>query len=217
LAAENNWTVANLTSAAQYFHILRRQAAILGTEFVRPLVIMTPKSLLRHPLVSSPGTALSEGQFQTVVEQPQLGKETEKVKRLVLTTGKMAIDLATEIESSKENRNLDEIHIVRIEQLYPFPKEKVEVILKRYPNLNEIVWVQEEPKNMGAWHYIAPTLFELALGKLSVGYIGRQDRSSTAGGDPLVHKTEQERIIHQTLNYESLIDTQKQERELVTN
>ncbi|MBU8917005.1 2-oxoglutarate dehydrogenase E1 component [Neobacillus sp. 114] len=216
LAAENNWTVANLTSAAQYFHVLRRQAATLGTEFVRPLVIMTPKSLLRHPQVASSASALSEGSFQTVIEQPQLGKALDKVKRLVLTTGKMAIDLAVEIDSSKENRNLDEIHIVRIEQLYPFPHEKIEAIIKRYPNLNEIFWVQEEPKNMGAWHYIAPTLFELASGKLSVGYIGRQYRSSTAGGDPLVHKTEQERIVHQALNSKSLVDTQKQKTQFVT-
>nr|WP_263327634.1 2-oxoglutarate dehydrogenase E1 component [Neobacillus sp. Marseille-Q6967] len=217
LAAENNWTVANLTSAAQYFHILRRQASTLGTEFVRPLVIMTPKSLLRHPLVSSLGTELSEGHFQTVVEQPQLGKAAEKVKRLVLTTGKMAIDLAVEIDSSKEDRNLDEIHIVRIEQLYPFPKEKVEAILQRYPNLEEIVWVQEEPKNMGAWHYIAPTLFDLASGRLAVGYIGRRERSSTAGGDPIVHKKEQERIVQQALNYKSLINNQKQKSEFFTS
>jgi 2-oxoglutarate dehydrogenase E1 component len=207
LAAENNWTVANLTSAAQYFHILRRQASILGTEFVRPLVIMTPKSLLRHPLVASSGIDLSEGHFQTVVEQPKLGKEIDKVKRLVLTTGKMAIDLAVEIDSRKENKSLGEVHIVRIEQLYPFPIEKVEAIIKRYPNLKEIVWVQEEPKNMGAWHYIAPTLFELASsGCLTVGYIGRQERSSTAGGDPTVHKQEQESIIQQALNDRSLVD-----------
>ncbi|MDR6124486.1 2-oxoglutarate dehydrogenase E1 component [Bacillus sp. SLBN-46] len=207
LAAENNWTVANLTSAAQYFHILRRQASILGTEFVRPLVIMTPKSLLRHPLVASSGTDLCEGHFQTVVEQPKLGKEIDKVKRLVLTTGKMAIDLAVEIDSRKENQSLGEIHIVRIEQLYPFPIEKVEAIIKRYPNLKEIVWVQEEPKNMGVWHYIAPTLFELASSdSLIFGYIGRQERSSTAGGDSTVHKQEQERIIQQALNYRSLVD-----------
>lgn len=217
LAAENNWTVANLTSAAQYFHILRRQASILGTEFVRPLVIMTPKSLLRHPLISSPGTALCEGHFQTVVEQPQLGSAAEKVKRLVLTTGKMAIDLAVEIETSKEKQNLEEIHIVRIEQLYPFPKENVENIINRYPNLKEIIWVQEEPKNMGAWHYIAPTLFELAAGSLTVGYIGRQYRSSTAGGDSLVHKKEQERIIEQALNANSIVVTQKLEKESFKN
>ncbi|WHY02858.1 2-oxoglutarate dehydrogenase E1 component [Neobacillus sp. DY30] len=217
LAAENNWTVANLTSAAQYFHILRRQASILGTEYVRPLVIMTPKSLLRHPMVSSYAAALSDGQFQTVMEQENLGKETEKVKRLVLTTGKVAIDLALEIDSNNEKRNLDEIHIVRVEQLYPFPKEKIEPIINRYPNLREIVWVQEEPKNMGAWHYIAPTLYELAADSLTVGYIGRQYRSSTAGGDPLVHKKEQERIIEQALNTDSIVITQNQEKESTRN
>ena len=133
----------------------------------------------------------------------------------MLTTGKMAIDLAVEIDSSKENRNLDELHIVRIEQLYAFPKEKVEEIIKPYPNLHEIIWVQEEPKNMGAWHYIAPTLFELATGKLTVGYMGRQERSSTAVGDSIVHKKEQEHIVQQALNFNILIDTLKQERELV--
>jgi 2-oxoglutarate dehydrogenase E1 component len=92
---------------------------------------MTPKSLLRHPLTASVGMDLSEGHFQTVLEQPQLGKEVEKVKSLVLTTGKLAIDLAAEIELGKENQNLDELHIVRIEQLYPFPREKVESLLHR--------------------------------------------------------------------------------------
>ncbi|MDG4657527.1 2-oxoglutarate dehydrogenase E1 component [Ectobacillus antri] len=192
LAAENNWTVANLTSAAQYFHILRRQAMSLGKDYVRPLIIMTPKSLLRNPLTTSPAEALSEGKFEAVLEQPGLGK-TDKVKRLVLTTGKMAIDLAAEVESNKE-LELDELHIVRVEELYPFPKEKIEEIMKRYPNLTEIVWVQEEPRNMGAWHYLAPTLFEMADGK-KVGYIGRPDRSSPSGGDPYVHKAEQDVII----------------------
>ncbi|WP_268921758.1 2-oxoglutarate dehydrogenase E1 component [Metabacillus schmidteae] len=207
LAAENNWTVANLTSAAQYFHILRRQAAILGTEFVRPLVIMTPKSLLRHPLTASAGTELSESHFKTVVEQPQTGSNVNEVKRLVFTTGKMAIDLAAKVEEMKGNRNLDEVHIIRIEQLYPFPKEQVREIIQRYPNLSEIIWVQEEPKNMGSWHYIAPILIELASGILEVGYIGRPHRSSPAGGDPLVHKREQERIIEQTFEVDSLVDT----------
>jgi 2-oxoglutarate dehydrogenase E1 component len=171
---------------------------------------MTPKSLLRHPLTASVGTELCEGHFQMVVEQPQLGTKVNKVKRLVLTTGKMAIDLAAQIEATKENQSIDEVHIIRIEQLYPFPKEEVKAILQRYPNLEEIVWVQEEPKNMGSWHYIAPILFELASGSLKVGYIGRPDRSSPAGGDPLVHKKEQERIVHQTLKIDSLVDIDKQ-------
>lgn len=213
LSAENNWTVANVTSAAQYFHILRRQAAILGTEYVRPLVLMTPKGLLRHSLTTSFGTELSEGHFQTVLEQPHLGHEREKVKRLVLTTGKMAIDLAQEVESKQENQTLEELHIIRIEQLYPFPKEKVEAILQHYPNLEELVWVQEEPKNMGAWHYVSPILYELAGSRLTVNYIGRPKRSSTAGGDPTIHKKEQERIINQTLKIN--MESSKQEKILI--
>ncbi|HDX9577745.1 TPA: 2-oxoglutarate dehydrogenase E1 component [Bacillus pseudomycoides] len=214
LAAENNWTVANLTSAAQYFHILRRQAASLGTDYVRPLVIMTPKSLLRHPLTSSPASELSEGSFQTVVEQPNLGAKPKKVKRLVLTTGKMAIDLAVDVESNKKEHTLDEVHIVRVEQLYPFSTEKIQAIAERFENLEEIVWVQEEPRNMGAWHYIAPILFELATDKVKVNYIGRPDRSSPSGGDPHVHRKEQELIINQTLNINFQL---QQEQEFVHN
>ncbi|MFC3884861.1 2-oxoglutarate dehydrogenase E1 component [Bacillus songklensis] len=199
LAAENNWTVANLTSAAQYFHILRRQAAITGTDYAQPLVIMAPKSLLRHPLTASPYTSLSEGSFQLVVEQPQLGKQPEKVERLILTTGKVAIDLAGEIDRVKENQDLDWVHIVRVEQLYPFPMGQIDEILRRYENLKEIVWVQEEPKNMGAWHYLAPTLYDLSADSVKVRYIGRPDRSSPAGGDPNIHKQEQERILREAL------------------
>ncbi|MFC3885736.1 2-oxoglutarate dehydrogenase E1 component [Bacillus songklensis] len=200
LAAENNWTVANLTSAAQYFHILRRQAAIANTDYARPLVILTPKSLLRHPLTASHYTSFSEGSFQPVIEQPKLGERADKVERLILTTGKMAVDLAAEIERDQDNQNLDWFHIVRVEQLYPFPKDKVEAILQRYQNLKEIVWVQEEPKNMGAWHYLAPILYNLSSGRLKLRYIGRPDRSSPAGGEPNVHKVEQERIIQQAIS-----------------
>lgn len=199
LAAENNWTVANLTSAAQYFHILRRQAASLETEYVRPLVIMTPKSLLRNPLTASPAEELSSQCFQTMLEQPKLGGKAEKVKRLILTTGKIAIDLAAAVDAAGEQPQLDEIHILRVEQLYPFPKEKIEAVIKRYPNLEELVWVQEEPKNMGAWHFIAPTLYDLAAGRITVGYIGRPDRSSPSGGDPALHKKEQDRIVKYAL------------------
>ena len=134
---------------------------------------MTPKSLLRHPLTLSTASQLSEGRFQPALEQENLGTKPNKVKRLVLSTGKMAIDLAAEIESGKHEYNLDEIHIVRIEQLYPFPAEKVQSIIKRFKNLEEIIWVQEEPRNMGAWHYMAPILFELAGDKVKTGYIGR--------------------------------------------
>jgi len=192
LAAENNWTIANLTSAAQYFHILRRQAAILNKEEVRPLVIMTPKSLLRNPLVASNGLELSEGEFQSVIEQPGLGGEVEKVKRIVFCTGKMAIDLTEKLKLESE---IDWIHMVRIEELYPFPEEEIVTIIDRFPNLKELVWVQEEPKNMGAWHFVEPFLRALAPSDAAVFYLGRRRRSSPAEGDPNVHKKDQTRII----------------------
>ncbi|HET7616526.1 MAG TPA: thiamine pyrophosphate-dependent enzyme, partial [Bacillales bacterium] len=148
LAAENNWSVANLTSASQYFHVLRRQAAIAGKEQARPLVIVTPKSLIRNQNVASPGEAFGEGKFQTFLEQPGLGGKHDKVKRLVLCSGKMAIDLHEAIE--KSDKDYDWLHIVRIEQLYPFPQDGMEEVIGRYKNLQEVVWVQEEPQNMGA-------------------------------------------------------------------
>ncbi|MBS4189629.1 2-oxoglutarate dehydrogenase E1 component [Bacillus sp. FJAT-49705] len=196
LAAENNWTVANLTSSAQYFHILRRQAAILNREEVRPLVIMSPKSLLRHPLVASSGVQLSEGEFQPVIEQPLLGENIEKVTRIVLASGKMAIDLA---DSLKNIENKDWFHIIRVEEIYPFPMNTIEDIINRYPNLKEVVWVQEEPKNMGAWFFVEPRLKAITKDGVDVNYAGRRRRSSPSEGDPVIHKIEQARIIEEAL------------------
>lgn len=192
LAAENNWTVANLSTSAQYFHILRRQASILRWEEVRPLVLMTPKSLLRHPLAASDVEEFTNGQFHPVLEQKGLGKNREKVERIILSTGKLTIDLAEQINKME---GLDWLHVVRIEELYPFPKEELQAILARYPNIKEIVWVQEEPQNMGSWCYVEPKLREIAPDGVDVSYIGRRRRASTAEGDPVVHRKEQERII----------------------
>lgn len=192
LAAENNWTVANLSTSAQYFHILRRQASILKWEEVRPLVLMTPKSLLRHPLAASDVEEFTNGQFHPVLEQKGLGENREKVERIILCTGKLAIDLAEQINKME---GLDWLHVVRIEELYPFPKEELQAILARYPNVKEIVWVQEEPQNMGSWGYVEPKLREIAPDGVDVSYIGRRRRASPAEGDPVVHKKEQERII----------------------
>ncbi|KAB2329830.1 2-oxoglutarate dehydrogenase E1 component [Bacillus mesophilum] len=196
LAAENNWTVANLSSSAQYFHILRRQAAILNKEEVRPLVIMSPKSLLRNPLVASNGIELSEGEFKPVIEQNGLGENHEAVTRIVLATGKMSIDLA---ESLSKKEDMDWLHVLRVEEIYPFPLTKIKEIMSRYPNLQEIIWVQEEPKNMGAWTFIEPRLNEIAPKGSAVSYIGRRRRSSPAEGDPNVHKMDQARIIEEAL------------------
>lgn len=200
LSAENNWIVANVTSAAQYFHILRRQASLTGTEDARPLVLMAPKSLLRHPSTSSSSSELSNGMFFPLLEQKGTGTNRDQVRRLILCCGKIAIDLAVEMEQlPMEQRDL--LHIARVEQLYPFPKKEVVELLEQFPNVDEIIWVQEEPKNMGAWPVIQSNLTELAEKQLTVGYIGRRVSSSPATGDPNIHKQEQTRIIQSALQY----------------
>ncbi|NLY79045.1 MAG: 2-oxoglutarate dehydrogenase E1 component [Lysinibacillus sp.] len=195
LCAENNWIVANCSNAGNYFHLLRRQAKMLGTEGVRPLVVATPKSLLRHPLATATLEQLSEGKFEEVIEQPGLGQNPKKVERIILASGKVTIDLA---EAIKDGEGFDKLHIIRVEQLYPFPMEKIKEIISRFPNAKEIVWVQEEPKNQGPWKYALEYLLELAEGK-KVRYVGRPEMSSTSEGDPDSHKVAQAKVIQDAL------------------
>lgn len=205
LAAEDNLTIANLTSASQYFHLLRRQAAITASPEARPLIVMAPKSLIRNAYVASDPSELSEGSFRLVLEQPGLGSDVEKVERLVLCTGKIAIDLATALEPSSDDKEAGKtdwswLHIARIEQLYPFPKMDVERLINRFPNLKEILWVQEEPQNMGAWNYVEPRILARATDGTTVRYVGRPKRSSPASGFQTVHNIEQKRIISVALS-----------------
>ncbi|MBD2846086.1 2-oxoglutarate dehydrogenase E1 component [Paenibacillus sp. IB182496] len=197
-AAENNWTVANLTSAAQYFHLLRRQAAMLQTKDVRPLILMAPKSLIRNPRVASPASAFAEGGFQEVLEEQSPRGDAKGVTRLLLCTGKVAVDLQEAIDNA-ESGDLSWVRVVRVEQLYPFPKERLSEICKAHPGVKELVWVQEEPENMGAWRYAEPRLRAIAPKRASVSYIGRPERSSTASGYQYVHAYEQQRILSQAL------------------
>ncbi|MCD7033523.1 2-oxoglutarate dehydrogenase E1 component [Metabacillus sp. GX 13764] len=201
LASENNWTVANLTSAAQYFHILRRQAKMLQKEEVRPLIIMTPKSLLRNPNTISDAEELASGSFKPIMEQQGLGADAEKVKRVVFCSGKVSIDISEKLKNMEENPQ--EIHVARVEEIYPFPKEEIKNLIGRFENLEEILWVQEEPQNMGAWSYMEAKLRETAADSIKVRYEGRRRRSSTAEGDPTVHKKEQERIITHALTWDN--------------
>ncbi|MFF2091939.1 2-oxoglutarate dehydrogenase E1 component [Paenibacillus sp. NPDC058174] len=206
LSGEENWTVANLSSAAQYYHLLRRQASITESEAARPLIVMAPKSLIRNPRVASSVTELTEGSFKLVVEQPGLGARPDRVERLVLATGKMAIDIEEAIEKD-ENGDKDWLHVVRVEQLYPFPDKEIKAIIERLPNLKEIVWVQEEPHNMGAWSYMEPRVRKIAPAGVGVSYIGRPERSSTASGFQQVHAFEQQHILLQTLKYNPSLTT----------
>ncbi|HEU5016133.1 MAG TPA: 2-oxoglutarate dehydrogenase E1 component, partial [Roseiflexaceae bacterium] len=149
LAAEGNIRVANCTTSAQYFHLLRRQAALLERE-PRPLVVFTPKSLLRHPRAGSSLQDLAEGGFQPVILDPVPRENVAHVSRLVMCSGKVYVDLI----SAYEEQPHDAIAIARLEQLARFPAEQVQEIMGTFPSLQEVVWLQEEPRNMGAWRYV---------------------------------------------------------------
>ncbi len=189
LAAQENIRVANLTTAAQYFHLLRAQAALKENQ--RPLVVMAPKSLLRNPMAASPLKDLAEGGFQPVIEDLEAGERAESVERLILCSGKIYTELAV----SEYREEAVDTAIGRIELLYPFPEERIREMIEGYDNLREILWVQEEPRNMGAWTFVEPRLRELAGDGLSVTYIGKPARPSPAQGSARFHKQEHAEII----------------------
>ena len=190
LAANDNIRIVNCTTAGQYFHVLRRQAATLAHER-QPLMIMTPKSLLRHPLATSPLHELASGQFQPVLDDPLARQRQHAISRVVLCSGKVGIDLL----ASEVRKNADHVAVARVEELYPFPMEEITEQIRRYPALREVVWVQEEPRNMGAWRYMAPRLRALVGAEIPVSYIGRARRASPAEGSSAAHAVEQARII----------------------
>ena len=191
LAAEGNMRVANLTTPAQYFHLLRRQARVAKQ---RPLIIMTPKSLLRLPQATSRIEHLSESRFFPVLSEPRI--DEEKVTRLVLCSGKVFYDLKG--HATRENN--EGVAISRVELLYPFPQTQIEEEIARYPNLREVVWVQEEPRNMGARAHMSPRLLQMLPSSLEFGYIGRPERASPGEGYPAAHTQEQTRIIRTALD-----------------
>jgi 2-oxoglutarate dehydrogenase E1 component len=192
LAAEGNIRVANPTTPAQYFHLLRRQARRTRQ---RPLVIMTPKSLLRLPQAASRLEDLSHGRWHPILDDPWAVGREDQVTRVVLCSGKVYYDILTEAEKLAEGRPA----VVRLEQLYSFPWPETRAVLARYPRLEELVWVQEEPRNMGAWSYLMPKLLELAPPGVSVAFVGRPERASPAEGYPAAHAAEQGRIIQEAL------------------
>jgi 2-oxoglutarate dehydrogenase E1 component len=194
LAAEGNIRVANLTTPAQYFHLLRRQARVAKQ---RPLVIMTPKSLLRLPQATSRIEHLSESRFFPVLSEPRI--DEEKVTRLVLCTGKIYYDLKG--HATRENN--EGVAISRVELLYPFPQQQILDEVARYPNLREVLWVQEEPRNMGARAHMSPRLLHILPSPLEFGYVGRPERASPGEGYPAAHTVEQNRIIRTALDVET--------------
>jgi len=198
MAGENNWIVANVTSSAQYFHLLRRQALMRGREEARPLVVMSPKSLLRNPRVASEAKEFTEGKFQPIRNQPNLKVSKKNAKRLLLGTGKVMVDIEEAIENSDEK--FDWLRAIRVEQLYPFPKEELRKEIEQLPNLEEVVWVQEEPKNMGSWRFVLEYLRDLVKDDQMIRYVGRPERAATSVGEPNVHKIMQEEVIAEAIN-----------------
>ena len=195
LSAQDNWRVADCSTAAQYFHLLRLQAFELERH-PRPLVIMTPKSLLRHPLAAASLQELAEGHFHEVLDDREAKPRAGDIRRVVLSTGKMAIDLL----GNAGRAQAEDVAIVRVELLYPFPGQAIKQALARYPRAREVVWVQEEPENMGAWSYMAPRLPALLKPEWTLQHISRPPRSSPATGFSDLFQFEQESIIQQALH-----------------
>ena len=187
LGAEGNLRVANCTTPSQYFHLLRRQAR--HTE-IRPLVVMTPKSLLRLPAATSRVDDLVLGKFRTVLWD-KVRTWPEKITRLLLCSGKIYYDIL----QSPRRAQTPHVAIGRVELLYPFPGSEIGEYARRYPNLKEVVWVQEEPRNMGARKFVLPKIRDVLPASVALLDVSRPERSSPAEGYPAAHKAEQERIV----------------------
>jgi multifunctional 2-oxoglutarate metabolism enzyme len=197
VAAEGNIRVASPTTPAQYFHLLRRQARIAKQ---RPLIVMTPKSLLRLPQATSTIADMAEGtQFRPVLAEP--GVDNEQVTRLVLCTGKIYYDLV----GHSERASHPGLAVGRVELLYPFPEGQILELMGSYPNLREILWVQEEPRNMGARAHMFPRLMQIMPDEIHFGYIGRPERASPGEGYPAAHIKEQSRIVGTAINLDEPI------------
>jgi 2-oxoglutarate dehydrogenase E1 component len=205
LCAENNMQVVYPTTSAQYFHLLRRQAALLERA-ARPLVVMSPKSLLRHPLAASRLQDLAEGGFQCVIGDADAATRADQVTRLLLCTGKVYVDLV----NSDARADAHNVALARVEELYPFPESDIQGMVESFPALQEVVWVQEEPRNMGAWGYMLRRLGHVLPKELEIRYEGRPNRASPAEGSPDRHKVEQERIV--TAAWTGAAEPAKQQR-----
>ncbi len=190
LAAEGNMRLANPTTAAQYFHVLRRQARIAKA---RPMVVFTPKGLLRLSDAASKLSDLTEGGFQYVIDDDEARSagRAESIKRLVICSGRVFYDL----NGHERRESADSVAIARVELIYPFPKAQLKAILEGYPNLEEVVWAQEEPQNMGCWHTMQRRIPEILPDGLELRYVGRPERASPSEGYPAAHRSEQERIV----------------------
>ncbi len=191
LCAEDNLQVCYPSTPAQYFHLLRRQ---VGPARERPLIVMTPKSLLRLPAAASILDQLTAGGFQPVIDDSDVA-DRAAVERLVLCSGKVYYDLIEARKTSAETR----VAIVRLEQFYPFPLVRLRGVLATYPNLKQLVWTQEEPRNMGGWGFVEPRLERLLTECQRPIYVGRSSSASPATGSYSVHQLEQQKLVNEAL------------------
>ena len=206
LCAENNLCVCYPTTPAQYFHLLRRQVT---AGFERPLVVMTPKSLLRLPAATSSLDQLTRGGFQPIIDDAEVS-DSATVDRIVLCSGKVFHDLSEARKKTMKENTVSEpgavatgrVAIIRLEQFYPFPLRALTETIARYPNADELVWCQEEPKNMGAWTFMESRLENLLPRCERPRYIGRDASASPATGSYAVHLQEQERLVKAALTIE---------------
>jgi 2-oxoglutarate dehydrogenase E1 component len=194
-AADINLRLANCTTAAQYFHLLRRQAALLREDPL-PLFILTPKSLLRHPAVASTPLELEQGRFLPVIDDQDARGRAKGIRRVVLCSGKVYVDLI----SSDRRAQATDVAIVRVEQLYPFPDAQVREVLAGYPSVRDVVWLQEEPENMGAWTFVRPLLEEVIDGRWPLRYVGRARSSSPSEGSSTWHQLNQKALVEQAFD-----------------
>jgi 2-oxoglutarate dehydrogenase E1 component len=193
LCAEDNIQVCNLTTPGQYFHALRRQ---IKRNVRRPLVIMSPKSLLRHRRAVSPVSDLVSGRFHEVLDDPVPPKAA---RRLLLCSGKVFYDLI----EGREQQKVDDVAIVRVEQLYPFNDELFRKTVEPYREACEVVWVQEETKNRGGWNYVLQILHDRFSGQ-KIRYVGREPSASPATGSPRVHREQQAQIVAEALGLDDM-------------
>ncbi|MGE0433894.1 MAG: 2-oxoglutarate dehydrogenase E1 component, partial [Planctomycetota bacterium] len=191
--AENNISVVNMTTPANHFHALRRQ---LKRKFRRPLIVMSPKSLLRHKLCVSDASEFVDGGFREIIDDPSAPAPPEKVKRVVLCTGKVFYDL---FEARAEGEHGKDVALVRVEQLYPLRHDLLKSLLTEKYAGAQLVWCQEEPQNRGAWAHMFFNFYEM-LPDRPLRYIGRPAAASPAGGSLKYHKREQAKLIGEALD-----------------
>ena len=207
LCAKNNMQVCYPTTPAQIFHVLRRQ---MHRTFRKPLIVMTPKSLLRHKRCVSDIGAFVQGCYLNVIDDDAV-EDPAQVRRVFLCTGKIYYDLL----AGREEKGLKGVALVRVEQLYPLPEPELREIVARYAQAEEFLWVQEEALNMGAWYFIQPLVDEILPNSRQLRYVGRDEAASPAVGDHQAHVTEQQEIVQEALDLHSrelILEDVKQSR-----